>query len=117
MKLYLLKRLVLLLAVLLVCIPTSINAAEIFQVRSATVLQVGDQNRSYMVRLSCVKVHDPEAAKNWLKTELPRGTKVNLRPEGMIDGMLLSKVIRLDSSEDVSQGLVMKGFADKTCPS
>jgi hypothetical protein len=73
-----------LLAMLLMCTlaPAPAEAAEVLQVRGATLLQVGDQNRSYPVRLGCVQVDpaDGAAATAWLREALPRRTRVNLRP-------------------------------------
>ena len=43
---------------LLFVLPFQAFAAEVLQVRSATLLQVGDRNRNYSVQLACVQV-DP----------------------------------------------------------
>lgn len=88
------------------------SAAEVLQVRSATLLQVGDQNRSYTVALACVALNpdQQDAATTWLRRELPRRTRVNLRPQGVEQGMLLAQVVRLDRSTDVAADLVAAGY-------
>ncbi len=62
--------------------------------RGATLLQVGDSNRSYAVLLACVAVDPAQeaAATHWLRQQAPRGTRVNLRPVGQRDGVLLARV-------------------------
>jgi hypothetical protein len=90
------------------------EAAEVLQVRSGVLLQVGDQNRSYPVQLGCVSVspENSEAAVLWLRQQLPRRTKVNLRPLGSADGVLLSRVRLLPGGEDLESGLLAAGLAD-----
>jgi len=103
---------------MLVALPLGVAAAEVLQVRSASLLQVGDRNRSYTVRLACLEV-DPanEAdARAWLKQELPRRRRVNLRPEGSDDGVLLARVTPLGASRDLSDALVAAGLGRATCP-
>ena len=108
-------------ALLFVCllfgIPFWVSAAEIFQVQSSTQLQVGDQNRTYTVRLSCLDV-DPlkeDEAKNWLKSKLPRRRKVNLRPEGTKEGILIARVTPLGDENDLSKAMSLEGFASLNC--
>ena len=88
------------------------QAAEVLQVRSGTLLQVGDHNRTYTVELACVAVPagGDEAAAAWLRQALPRRTKVNLRPVGNDDGTLVARVQRLGDS-DLGSGLVAAGLA------
>ena len=99
--------------------PRAAAAAEIYQVRDSRLLQVGDGNRSYTVRLSCVAV-DPaqeEEAITWLRQALPRRTRVNLRPMGESDGILLARVSRLPGGDDVASGLINAGLARaEACP-
>lgn len=87
-------------------------AAEVLQVRSASLLQVGDQNRSYSVELACFEISpDPQsAATDWLRRELPRRTRVNLRPRGVDQGTLVAQVQRLDRHTDVASDLVAAGY-------
>ncbi|MFM8935371.1 MAG: nuclease [Vulcanococcus sp.] len=92
-------------------------AAEVLQVRSATLLQVGDHNRTYSVELACLTVEAAQqpAASAWLREQLPRRTRVNLRPLGNRDGLLLAQVQRLPSGSlpglDLGDGLVQAGLA------
>ena len=117
-----------LLALLLV--PASSAAAELRQVRSGSVLQVGDSNRSYSVRLACIAVvpdREQEAVR-WLKQAVARGNRLNLRPLGQDDGQLLARVSSLPRGQrpgqDLGAGLVAAGLAtpleagtgDAACP-
>jgi hypothetical protein len=94
-------------------------AAEVLQVRSSTLLQVGDRNRSYGVELACLAVaaDDAEAATAWLRRALPRHTRINLRPAGSHDGLLVARVNRLDDGLDPAAGLVGAGLATTSSPS
>ncbi|MEO1001480.1 MAG: nuclease [Cyanobacteria bacterium J06638_7] len=107
----------LLLPLVLLLAPPGAAAAEVLQVRRATLLQVGDSNRSYSVVLACVEV-DPaqeDAVVDWLRGQLPRGTKVNLRPAGQRDGQLLARVRtgakRGRPSLDLGTALMAEGLA------
>jgi hypothetical protein len=93
------------------------GAAELRQVRGATLLQVGDSNRSYGVALACVAV-DPQRqaeAAEWLRRQAPRGTRLNLRPVGSRDGVLLARVRLLGERDqpgtDLGMGLLAAGLA------
>lgn len=88
-------------------------AAEVLQVRSGVLLQVGDQNRSYPVQLGCISVtpEQSKAAEDWLRQELPRRTRVNLRPLGSADGVLLARVQVLRGGDDLGSGLISAGLA------
>lgn len=103
----------LLLAVLLLAAPAASHAAEVLQVRGATLLQVGDGNRSNGVRLACVAVAPEQQAEAvvWLRQQLPRRTRVNLLPAGQNDGVLLARVVKLDGQLDLGQALVDDGLA------
>ncbi len=97
--------------------PYTVNSAEIFQISSASSIQVGDQNRVYNVDIGCVSVDpkDEDEAFKWLKSELPRHTKVNLRPIGYSDGKLISKVIKISSNQDLGMLMKEKGIAEINC--
>ncbi len=88
-------------------------AAEILSVRSATLLQIGDQNRSYGIQLACLSVADSsqQEAMGWLKKHGPRGTKVNLRPISEHDGKLVAKVSVLKTGQDLGEAMVAEGLA------
>jgi hypothetical protein len=106
----------------LVLIPTVLGApamaaaAEVLQVRDATLLQVGDSNRSYSVELACVAVEPGErdGAIAWLREQLPRRSRVNLRPIGNHDGILLARVQKLGDANDLGSGLITAGLASPT---
>lgn len=97
--------------------PLDAIAAEVLQVRSSSLLQIGDNNRSYTVQLVCMEV-DPtneSAAKRWIKQELPRGKRVNLKPKGSKEGVLLAKVTPIGSDKELGEALVEKGLGRSTC--
>ncbi len=108
-----------LLAILLLW-PGVAAAAEVRQVLSARRLQIGDGNRSYGVELVCLEV-DParaEAAAAWLRKQVPRGTRVNLRPMGAHNGILQARVLPLTpDSTDLASGLIEAQLAAASpCP-
>ena len=92
-------------------------AAEVLQVRTPSLLQVGDHNRTYTVELPCLSVRDDKQgeALAWLRQQLPRRQRVNLRPVGSRDGQLLARVIPLGSELDLSSGLIAAGLASDSC--
>ena len=106
------------LVTLLLWSPAPAAAAEVLQVRSATVLQVGDGNRNYTVELACIRVDQTQeqASIDWLRHELPRRSRVNLRPMGQDNGVLMAKVQKLGESQDLASGLVAVGLAESSCP-
>lgn len=106
--------------VLLLLGPLPAQAAEVLQVRTPTLLQVGDGNRSYSVRLACLEIapEQQDPALEWLRERLPRQTRVNLRPLGVENGILVARVTPLPrqgrssatsqavGSVDLSTGLI-----------
>lgn len=106
------------LVIVLLWSPAPAAAAEVLQVRSGTVLQVGDGNRNYTVELACIRVDQAqeEASIDWLRHELPRRSRVNLRPMGQDNGVLMAKVQKLGDSQDLASGLVAAGLAELSCP-
>ena len=98
-------------------IPFEASAAEVLQVRSSSLLEIGDRNRTYTVKLSCVDI-DPKneiEARDWLKSQLPRRKRVNLRPEGMRDNVLFARVVPFGTEKELGLGLVDAGLASFTC--
>ncbi len=89
------------------------EAAEILGVPGPTRLRVGDQNRGYLVDLACVSVAeaDRQPALEWIRRHGPRGTRVNLRPMGQRDGVLLASIRVLNTDLDLGEGLVAEGLA------
>ena len=106
-----------LIGVLLLLWAVPVQAAEVLQVRSSSLLQVGDRNRTYTVALACVAVDGDQEmdAVGWLREQLPRRRRVNLRPVGTRDGQLLARVTPLGDSTDLSDGLVALGLATDSC--
>ena len=92
-------------------------AAELVQVTSSSVLLIGDNNRTYKVEIACVEVdkNNEVNARNWLKNNLPRHSKVNLRPKGFEDGILISNVISIKKNIDLGERLISEGYATSTC--
>ena len=96
---------------------TKVDAAEILQVSSSSILLIGDHNRTYTVKIACIEINPylEEKSVNWLKKELPRHTKVNLKPKGSEDGVLLAKVITLNSDIDITEEYINEGLATNKC--
>ena len=96
---------------------SKVNAAEILQVSSSTILLIGDNNRTYTVKIACAEISPDleERSFNWLKKQLPRHTRVNLRPKGSIDGVLVAKVIPFNSDLDITEKYINEGLALNKC--
>ena len=94
-----------------------VNAAEILQVSSSSVLLIGDNNRTYTVKIACTEIRPDleEISVIWLKKQLPRHTKVNLKPKGSIDGMLVARVIPFNSESDITEKYIKEGLAINKC--
>ena len=103
---------------LFIVTPEELPAAEVLQISSSNILQIGDNNRIYSVQLSCIEV-DPkneDEARKLLKKKLPRRSKVNLHPKGLNDnGTLLARVNLLNKENDLSSLLVSSGLAVESC--
>ena len=108
---------VLILFISFLCFYTEVIAAEILQVTSSSVLLIGDHNRTYTVKLACTEVspESEEKSVKWLKKQLPRHTKVNLKPKGSVDGILIAKVIPFDSNIDITEKYINEGLAKNRC--
>ncbi len=115
MNKFLTKILILLISIF--CFYSEVDAAEILQVTSSSVLLIGDHNRTYTVKLACTEISPDLEEKSiiWLKKQLPRHTKVNLRPKGSVDGVLVAKVIPFDSNIDISEKYINEGLAINKC--
>ena len=97
--------------------PFVISAAEVLQIKNASTLVIGDQNRNYKIKLACLEVNPEKEAIviELLGSELPRHTRVNLKPQGAEDGILISRIISLDSGKDIGELIASKELAKKTC--
>ena len=94
-----------------------VYAAEVLQVSSSSILLIGDNNRTYTVKIACTEISPDleEKSVNWLKKQLPRHTKVNLKPKGSIDGILVARVIPFGSDIDITENYINEGLAKNTC--
>ncbi len=92
-------------------------AAEVLQVSSSNVLLIGENNRTFTVKIYCAEVStDSEGnAISWLRNQLPRHTKVNLKPKGLLDGILVARVIPVETGIDITESFVNKGFIGNEC--
>ncbi len=101
--------------IVIVFIPIRVFSAEVLQVTSSSVLQIGDKNRNYQVKIFGIDIYSfkEKEATSWLREKLPRSSKVNLLPKGYEDGTLISEVIDLKSGEDISTEMIKLGFSKK----
>tara|TARA_Y100001968_G_scaffold273958_1_gene266840 strand:- start:110 stop:457 length:348 start_codon:yes stop_codon:yes gene_type:complete len=108
---------ILILLISFFCLYSEVDAAEILQVTSSSVLLVGDHNRTYTVKLACTEINPDleEKSVSWLKKQLPRHTKVNLKPKGSVDGVLVARVIPFDSNIDITEKYIDEGLATNKC--
>ena len=108
---------ILILFISFLCFYSEVDAAEILQVTSSSILLIGDHNRTYTVKLACTEVSPEleEKSVKWLKKQLPRHTKVNLKPKGSVDGVLVAKVIPFDSNVDITEKYINEGLAREKC--
>ena len=106
-----------LIGVLLLLWAVPVQAAEVLQVRSSSLLQVGDHNRTYTVALACsaVEAIREAGAPAWRRRDRPRRRKVNLRPVGSSEGQLMARVTPIGAERDLSTGLIAAGLASNSC--
>ena len=99
------------------CVFSKVYAAEILQISSSNVVLIGDNNRTYTVKIACTEISSDLEEKSvvWLKKQLPRHTKVNLKPKGSLDGVLVAKIIPFNSNTDITEKYVNEGLATNTC--
>ena len=99
------------------CFFSQVYAVEVLQVSSSSVLLIGDNNRNYTVKIACTEISPDLEEKSvaWLKKQLPRHTKVNLKPKGSVDGVLVAKVIPFDSNIDITEKYINEGLATNKC--
>ena len=96
---------------------SEVYAAEVLQVSNSSVILVGDNNRTYTVKIACTEISPDleERSVIWLKKKLPRHTKVNLKPKGIVDGVLVAKVIPFKSNMDITEQYFNEGLATNNC--
>ena len=97
--------------------PVCLAAAEVLQIQNANTLLVGDNNRTYTIRISCLKFEseDKESIYQAIKNELPRHSRINIRPIGSDEGILLAKVFSIGSETEISQIIESKGLGHYSC--
>ena len=110
---------ILIIFCLIVLNPLTGNSAEILQIKSSNTILVGDQNRNLTLRLFCVDVNENDEleAKNILKSEFPRGSKVKIKPFGFEENVLLAKVFNIKGTKEMTEILVAKELTSEICPS
>ena len=103
---------------LIFCNPLVVNSAEILQIKSSNTILVGDQNRNLTIGLFCVDVNENYEleARNLLKREFPRGTKVKIKPFGFKEDLLLAKVFSISGTKEMTELLVAKDLTRENCP-
>ena len=105
------------ISIVILLMPFQALSAEVLQVSSSSVIQIGDNNRNYKVKLACINIEpskDSEAL-DWMKSKLPRHSKVNLLPKRSEDGILLAELIKLRSNEDIAKSMSDMGFGEYYC--
>ena len=92
-------------------------SAEVLQVSSSSILLIGDHNRTYTVKIACAEISSDleQRSFEWLKTQLPRHTKVNLKPKESVEGVLVAKVIPIKSNIDITEKYINEGLAINRC--
>ena len=105
------------LSISILCFFPKAYTAEIVQVSRSSILLIGDNNRTYTVKIACTEISPEleERSVGWLKKEFPRHTKVNLKPKGSVDGVLVAKVITLNTNIDITERYINEGLARNTC--
>ena len=99
--------------------PVIVKSAEILQIKSSNTILVGDQNRNLTIGLFCVDVNENDEieATNLLKSEVPRGSKVKIKPFGFKEDVLIAKVFNIKGTKEMTELLVAKDLTSDICPS
>ena len=107
----------LLTIILFLITPIIANSAEILQINSSNTVLIGDQNRNIIVKLFCVKVNESNnaKAKELLKKNFPRGTKVKIKPYGKEENNLSAKVYNLKNNKEMTDLLRSENFTNINC--
>ena len=97
--------------------PWEVSPAEVLQIRSETLLQVGDQNRNYTIQIACVDINQETKlqTRDWLRQKLPRRKRVNLLPLSTENGILVARVIPFGDKEQLGIQMAENGFGKRTC--
>ncbi|AAP99572.1 MULTISPECIES: thermonuclease-like protein [Prochlorococcus] len=105
------------ISIFIFIIPFKALPAEVLQVSSPSIIQIGDNNRNYKVKLACINIEPSKESEalNWMKSTLPRHSKVNLLPQRSEDGILLAELIKLRSNQDIAKSMSEMGFGEYYC--
>ena len=105
------------LVLLFIISPFQISAAEVLYIKNSSTLVIGDNNRNYTVRIACLAVEpsDEIDAVNYIESILPRRAKVNLKPNGSKDGILISRIIKMGADIDIAAEVISKGLGSSSC--
>ena len=98
-------------------LPITVLSAEVLQINSLDKILIGDSNRIYEVKIACLEI-DPsqkEIALKWLQSELPRRSRVNIKPKGFNDGVLVARLVNIKSNEDLANSIYLKGYGKLKC--
>ena len=108
---------IILIFICLIFLPPKSDAAELLQINDPNTILVGDQNRSLYLSLYCVDINEnnKDKATDILKKNFPRGTKVKIKPYGLIDNKLLAKVYRIDNETEMTDLLNSINSLNKNC--
>ena len=110
---------ILIIVCLIALNPIVVNSAEILQIKSSNTILVGDQNRNLTIGLFCVDINENDEieAINLLKSEVPRGSKVKIKPFGFKENVLLAKVFNIKGTKEMTELLFAKDLTSEICPS
>ena len=98
--------------------PIGTYSAEILQIKDFNSILIGDQNRELLIKLFCVDINDledEEKAKNILKREFPRGSKVKIKPISFRENTLVARVFNIDETKEMSELLSARDLTKETC--
>ncbi len=98
-------------------LPVATFSAEILQIKKPNIILIGDNNRSYLVQVDCIEVDSKKSdmALSWLREEFPRHTRLNIKPKGFIEGVLVANLIDIKSNRDLAKTINSEGFGKMNC--
>jgi len=108
---------IVLISILIIFCPASVNSAEILLIKNSSTILVGDQNRNLTIKLVCVNVNndDEQKAISLLKREFPRGSKVKIKPYSVREDILFAKVFNIKGTKEMSDILISEDLTTEKC--
>ncbi len=102
---------------ILFLIPSNVFSAEVLQIKNSSVLEIGDNNRNYEIKIACIHIFPSkeEEAINLLKKELPRKSRINFFPKGSEDGALIANLVSLKTNQDIAKLMSDSGLGEFNC--